>query len=143
MTLVERSEVLGGEGKTVQIDENKIGKRKYHRGHMVDGQWVFGGIEEDSCKSFIVTVEDRKEETLLAFIQKWIRPGKTIVSDCWKGYINLEKHGYVHKTVNHSVEFVNDEGFHTNKIEGHWRQMKASLPSHSSLRIRVATSSNA
>ena len=69
--------------------------------------------------------EDRKEETLLAFIQKWIRPGTTIVSDCWKGYINLEKHGYVHKTVNHSVEFVNDEGFHTNKIEGHWRQMKA------------------
>ena len=136
MTLAERSEVVGGEGKTVQIDKSKIGKRKYYRGHMVDGQWVFGGIEEDSRKSFIITVEDRKEETLLAFIQKWIRP-------YWKGYINLEKHGYVHKTVNHSVEFVNDEGFHTNKIEGHWRQMKASLPSHSSLCIYVATSSNA
>ena len=129
VTLAKRNEVLGGGGKTVQIDESKIGKSKYHRGHVVEGQWAFGGIEEDSRKSFIVTVEDRKEETLLALIKKWIRPGTLIVSDCWKGYINLEKHGYAHKTVNHSIEFVNDEGFH-NKIEGPWRQMKANLPSH-------------
>ena len=38
---------------------------------------------------------------------------------------------WVHpKTVNHSMEFVNKEGFHANKIEGHWRQMKAGLPTH-------------
>ena len=28
----------------MQIDESKIGNRKYHRGHVVEGQWVFGGI---------------------------------------------------------------------------------------------------
>ena len=60
--LEKRNEVLGGDGKTVQIDESKVGKRKYHRGHVVEGQWVFGGVEEDSRKSFIVTVEDRTEE---------------------------------------------------------------------------------
>ncbi|XP_020905726.2 uncharacterized protein LOC110243911, partial [Exaiptasia diaphana] len=130
VTITEKSEVLGGPGKIVQIDESKIGKRKYHRGHMVEGQWVFGGIEEDSRKCFIVAVENRTEETLLALIKKWIKPGTLIVSDCWKGYINLEKHGYEHRTVNHSKEFVNELGFHTNKIEGHWRQMKASLPTH-------------
>ena len=48
VTLEERNEVLEGDGKTVQIDESKIGKRKYHRGHIVEGQWVFGGIEEDA-----------------------------------------------------------------------------------------------
>ena len=47
-----------------------------------------------------------------------------------KAYANLSKHGDIHKTVNHSLEFVNEEGFHTNKIEGHWRQMKAKLPTH-------------
>ena len=57
-------EKIGGPGKLAQIDESKIGKRKYHRGHVVEGQWVFGGIEEDSHKSFIVTVEDRSEDTL-------------------------------------------------------------------------------
>ena len=130
VSLFERQEKIGGPGKLVQIDESKIGKRKYHRKHVVEGQWVFGGIEGDSRKSFIVTVEDRSEDTLLALIKEWIAPGTTIVSDGWKAYANLSKHGYIHKTVNHSLEFVNEEGFHTNKIEGHWRQMKAKLPTH-------------
>ena len=130
VALFDGREKIGGPGKLVQIDESKIGKRKYHRGHVVEGQWVFGGIEEDSRKCFIATVEDRTEETLLNLIKGWIEPGTTIVSDCWKGYVNLSKHGYIHKTVNHSVEFVNEEGFHTNKIEGHWRQMKTKLPTH-------------
>ena len=91
VTLFEKREKLGGSGKVVQIDESKIGKRKYHRGHVVEGQWVFGGIEEESRKCFIVTVEDRTEATLISHIQEWIEPGTTIVSDCWKGYVNLEK----------------------------------------------------
>lgn len=126
--LLENGEKLGGKGKVVQIDESKFGKRKYHRGHHVEGQWVFGGIEEGSRKCFVVAVEKRDEQTLLPIIQKWIEPGTIIVSDCWKAYSTLEKHGYEHRTVNHSVEFVNKEGDHTNKIEGHWRHAKCKLP---------------
>ena len=100
--IAERSQNLGGIGKRVQIDESKIGKRKYHRGHFVEGQWVFGGIEKDSRKSFIVAVQDRSEKNLLPLIQKWIEPSSIIVSDCWKAYINLDKYGYTHETVNHS-----------------------------------------
>ena len=68
VTLFEKREKIGGPGKLVQIDESKIGKRKYHRGHVMEGQWVFGGIEEDSRKSFIETVENRTEETLLNLV---------------------------------------------------------------------------
>ena len=116
--------------KVVQIDGSKTGKRKYHRGHVVEGQYVFGGIEQYSQKCLIVTVEDRTEATLVSHIHEWVEPGTTIVHDCWKDYVNLEKYGYEHKTMNHSVEFVNSEGYDTNKIEGHWRQMKVSLPTH-------------
>ena len=119
---------LGGPGKVVQIDESKIGKRKYHRGHRVEGQWVFGGIEQDSRRCFIVAVETRKEAELLPIIKQWIEPGTLIISDCWKSYVNLRRNGFEHATVNHSKEFVNSDGQHTNKIEGHWRHMKASLP---------------
>ena len=73
-------------------------------------------------------VETRDEGTLLPIIQKWIEPGTVIVSDCWKAYSNLEKHGQVHRTVKHSKEFVNENGDNTNKIEGHWRQAKCNLP---------------
>ena len=82
----------------------------------MEGQWVFGGIEKDSRICFTATIEDRKEETLLNLIKEWFEPGTKIVSDCWKGYVNLSKHGYLHRKVNHFVEFVNEEAFHTNKI---------------------------
>ena len=65
---------------------------------------------------------------LLPIIQKWIKPGTTIISDCWKAYTNLEKYGYTHKTLNHSEEFVNKDGDSTNKIEGHWRHPKVKMP---------------
>jgi len=52
------------------------------------------------------------------------------VSDYWKGYINLAKYGYEHKTVNHSVEFVNEEGYDTNKTEGQQKKLKVHLPTH-------------
>ena len=42
--IVEKSEPIGGKNVRVQIDESKRGKRKYHRGHLVEGQWVVSGL---------------------------------------------------------------------------------------------------
>jgi hypothetical protein len=113
--LVRESQQIGGERKHIQIDKSKVGKRKYHRGHLVEGQWVFGGIKKDSHKSFVAAVDDQSKRILIALIQKWIKPGTTIILDCWKGYINLSNYGYTHETINHSVEFVNEHRDHTNK----------------------------
>ena len=54
-----RPEKLGSPGVEVQIDEAKFGKRKFHRGHPVEGQWVFGGYEVSTGRIFMVAVEDR------------------------------------------------------------------------------------
>ena len=69
----------------------------------------------------MVAVDKRDKVTLLPLILDRLR---NIISDCWKAYCNLEKHGYTHRTVNHSQEFINEQGDSTNKIEGHWRQAK-------------------
>jgi len=129
VVLQEQSEQISGPGKIVEIDESKFGKRKYNRGKRVDGCWVFGGIERDSNppKCFFVTVSDRSAQTLIPLIKCWIPPETTIVSDCWKSYSSLASEGYIHDTVNHSIQFVSDSGAHTNHIESRWNALKRSL----------------
>lgn len=78
---MRNGEAIGGDGVEVEIDETKIGKRKYHRGHYVEGQWVFGGVEKnDSNKTFLVPVPRRDRDTLIPLIQRWILPGSIISS---------------------------------------------------------------
>jgi len=122
------SKKIGGPGKTVEIDESKFGKRKYNRGRHVDGQWVLGGIERESKRSFFAPVEKRDAETLIPIIEAYVEPGTTIITDCWKAYSTLGERGYIHQVVNHSKEFVSEEGFHTNTIESTWHALKRSLP---------------
>ena len=69
------SEMIGGPGKKVEIDESKFGRRKYNKGHKVEGQWVFGGVERGSNKCFLVAVEKRDAKTLTKIIKEWILPG--------------------------------------------------------------------
>ena len=45
-SIIEQSEPIGGNGVKVEIGESKFGKRKYHCGNKVKGQWVFGGQEK-------------------------------------------------------------------------------------------------
>ena len=97
-----------------QINESKFVKRNYHCGHRVEGQWVFGGIEDDCRKCFILTVGYHSATTFLPIIKEWIALGNPIISDCWKSYVNLEKHGYTQETVDHSNECVTKNGKHTN-----------------------------
>ena len=62
------SQKICGPNKTVEIDESKFGRRKYNRQHAVKGQWVFGGVERESGRTFLVPVPDRTADTLIAVI---------------------------------------------------------------------------
>ena len=127
---VKREGQLGGEGKIVEIDESKFGKRKYNVGRLVEGQWVFGAVCRETRECFMVPVAKRDSATLLYVIKERILPGTTIISDCWKAYNCLEEEGYRHLTVNHSLNFVdpNNKATHTNNIERLWREAKKKVP---------------
>lgn len=128
--MLDKSEQIGGPEIEVEIDESKFGKRKYYRGHRVEGQWIFGGREKvDKSKVFMVPVHDRKKTTLLPLIKRYIKQGSIIHSDCWAAYNDLKKMGYKHLTVNHSKTFKNKKtGACTNSIECDWRHAKVSMP---------------
>jgi len=84
------SQEIGGPNITVEIDDSKFGRRKYNRGHKVKGQWVFGGVNRESEKTFLVPVPDGTADTLMAVLRDWIEPGTTVISDCWSAYRDIE-----------------------------------------------------
>jgi transposase-like protein len=89
---------------------------------------VFGGVERESGETFLVAVPDRTADTMMTIIRDWIEPGPTVISDLWAAYRNLDTQGYTHRTVIHSIQFVNpDTGAYTNNIGGTWRSVKAFL----------------
>ena len=106
----------------VEVDETKMAKVKYHRGHPVDGGWVLGGVERTPDRNlFLLEVPVRNRQTITAALQTYIRPGSTIVTDFWRGYstADIEQMGCSHQTVNHR-NFYRDPitGACTNTIEG-------------------------
>ena len=55
-------------------------------------------------------------------------PGTTVISDSLAAYRDLGSQGYTHRTVNHSIQFVNPHtGAHTNTIESTWCSVKVVL----------------
>lgn len=116
---------IGGEHLVVEVDEAKFGKRKNHKGRLIEGQWVFGGFCVQTKQCFFVAVKNRTKETLLQCIKDWIHPGTTIVSDCWHSYDCLNSEGFIHLNVNHTYNFVDPiTGAHTNNIERQWRDVR-------------------
>ncbi len=44
-------------------------KGKSHIGRLIKDQWVFGGIERESRKGFLIAVPNRKATTLIKLIK--------------------------------------------------------------------------
>ena len=90
-----RSFQLGGKGVIVEMDESKFGKRKYNKGHRVEGNWVWGCVERivdpntreaRAGKVVMVVVTKRDIATLKPLILRFIKPGSYIISDCYSSY---------------------------------------------------------
>jgi hypothetical protein len=63
--------IIEGQGIEVEIDKSKFDKRRYNKGHHVQGVRVFGGIERtEEKKFFICVVSDRSAQTLIEVIEQ-------------------------------------------------------------------------
>ena len=128
-----KSRQIGGFGYIVEIDESKFVKRKYHKGKPRKCKdWILGGICRETGECFMRIVKNRNKDTLLKYIQMYVKPGTVIITDCWAAYKDLkelEGMEYTHYTVNHSETYVDAvTGAHTNTIEGTWAHCKRACP---------------
>ena len=144
---LENQEPIGGQGIVVEIDKflfrknsnqlnKEIAKKKRNKkgtkqikertepDHEGSEAWVFGGIERESKKFFMVPfvvteAEENLNDLLTPIIQRYIRPGSVLVSDCWGSQLTIKYHGYTHNIVNHSGKFMdsNNSGIHIENIK--------------------------
>jgi hypothetical protein len=79
---------------------------------------VFGGVERESGRTFLVPVPEKTADTLVYVIHASIETGTTLISDCCFAYRDIGSLGYTHRAVNHNISFVNpDTVDHTNTSE--------------------------
>ena len=86
---------------------------------------------------FIKMLENVQQKTIEPIIKNVIGADTLIYTDEYNIYDRLEKWGYRHKTVNHSIgEYARDEdgdGFHevhVNTMEGFWSLLRSWLRPH-------------
>lgn len=71
-------------------------------------RWVVGILDRSyrPGRPVFKVVKNRSSEVLTAFIRKYVNERTTVNTDCWKGYRGLQRHNYIHQTVNHSRFYV-------------------------------------
>ena len=117
---------LGGPGVIVQADESCFShKPKHHRGRGPQKtQWVFGVVDTSTSPAtgYLERVDTKDTETLLPNINSVVEPGSVVHTGTYRGIMRM---GLEHRTINHSVNFVEpDSGLHTQHIESYWNRKK-------------------
>jgi transposase-like protein len=124
---------LGGGGSEVEVDETFIGgaarfmHRDKHRRRITetgtkDKQPVVGVLERGGEVRANV-IPTRRKHHVQGHIREHIKAGGAIYTDALMSYIGLEHQGYMHKTIDHAVRYV-DGRVHTNGLENFWSLLK-------------------
>ncbi|CAG8619141.1 5572_t:CDS:2, partial [Scutellospora calospora] len=83
-----------------------------------DVSFISGIEKTKERKIFLKIVEKQDKETIKEVIEKYVERGLIIYTDSWEGYLDIDKLGVTHETVNYSKNFTDSmTDAHTNSIE--------------------------
>lgn len=85
------------------------------------------GLIERRGRVIVKVVPDRRRQTLIPMIQKYVEVGSTVYTDGYAGYRSLKDLGYEHDWVEHTTQQWTNGDVHTNSIEGFWSHFKKSV----------------
>jgi transposase-like protein len=136
LALQEKSLVkLGGEGKTVEVDETFIGglSRNMHkevRARKIKGtggrdKTLVVGFLERGGKVRTSVPSNRRKHTMHNEVKQNVSAGSILFTDELKSYNDLADE-FAHKVINHAVAYV-DGNVHTNNLENYWSLVKRGL----------------
>lgn len=121
--LQKNSEKLGGRGKIVELGETKVGKKKFNKGRLLEGQWILGGIERDSRRMFVVSVKERNISTFISILRDWIYPGTTIIAECAKSYTLQSDERLKRFIIKYKINFIDPfTSTHGQSMNNRWKQ---------------------
>lgn len=134
-TLIEVDETyVGGKPRkgAKKDDDDDLPKNK--RGRGTKKNVVVGCVDRDNKSVFAKVMIKNKEgkkltgKQLLDVLNQVITQDSIIISDEFKGYnIVSKKTTHLHFRVDHTKEFVSNDGAHTNNIENFWGTLKRSI----------------
>ncbi len=113
----------------VEVDEAYIGGKDKITGRPGKNSKKTGvlGMVQRNGNVMTHIIPNAKTATLIPLITNSVSKGSTISSDEYYSYKGLQKHGYKHGYVKHSMEQWVKGVHHTNTIEGFWSQIKRSI----------------
>jgi transposase-like protein len=112
---------IGGDPKNMHRNKRLARKQEDHKAI------VMGMLTRGTREVRAKVIPNVKRETLQTQILKNVGRSSVIYTDQHVGYDNLHRmNDYVHKTVNHMLEYVNGR-VHTQGIENFWSLLKRTL----------------
>jgi len=123
--------LLGGLGKVVQNDETYVGgkNKNRHVDKKVEGSGPVGksiilGMVENGGRRKAIVISNTERETILKEINRHVRKATLLATDEATHYIGVNRHGYTHRSCNHSAKKWVDKMASTNSVESMWALLK-------------------
>lgn len=129
MASQDSDDPLGGFGETVEVDETLIGGSVSGMGSGYKGnKTCVVGMLERNGELITRVAKSRTKQAMQSLILTHIVPGTTLNTDEFGGYKDIDKSGYRHVKVNHSLgQYATAQGAGVNALEGFWAQLKRSI----------------